>query len=62
MSINLGISDGERGAAVALCERLISAPDVDREVKRRATWLKWRLEGTEPAGDTLSKLAFMQRA
>ncbi|HLH92089.1 MAG TPA: hypothetical protein VKX28_26955 [Xanthobacteraceae bacterium] len=62
MSTNLGITDREREAALRLCARLIASPDVDREVARRATWLKWRLEGEEPKEDTLTKLALMQRA
>jgi hypothetical protein len=45
---SLGISEQLRRSLLATIEQAVSAPGVDSDLARRATWLKWRLTGFDP--------------
>lgn len=51
--LNLGITDAQRSATVALCDSLISNPQADGHARRLAQRLKWRVLGIEPTDEMI---------
>jgi hypothetical protein len=43
-----GVSASERTTLEQLLERLVGCVGVDQELKRRAQWLLWYLQGHDP--------------
>lgn len=44
-----GIPRAVQRALVNILALLLASPDLDHDVERRAQWLKWKLEGYDPA-------------
>lgn len=42
------LAKGHRLALLNLLELALETPGIDPETERRATWLKWHLEGYDP--------------
>jgi hypothetical protein len=57
MRVNAGLSRGHCKALIELMGALVGMRDVDLEVRRRAQYLKWALEGYEPGEQPLDFIA-----
>jgi hypothetical protein len=44
-----GLSRALQLALINILALLLASPDLDDDVERRAHWLKWKLEGYDPA-------------
>ena len=44
-----GLSREFQLALIKLLALVLAAPELDDDVERRAQWLKWKLEGHDPA-------------
>ena len=44
----MGLSERQRCALVSLMAAIIAAPSIDAEIRRRAQWLLWGLQGDDP--------------
>jgi len=54
---DIGISRSYQFALIDTMNELIGEPRLTDEVRRRAVWLKWALEGRQPGNEPLEFIA-----